>query len=134
MSIAAIGTTQAAHTHAVAAAAATASQGAFGAQLQSWLAGQSSSAGSSGAQTASLTEPGRDTPDTGRHHHHQASSTDANVANGTSNGQAISSAPTAMASNSASTGAGASQQSSGSLLLNDMMRGLQAYGSTTAMM
>jgi hypothetical protein len=136
MNIAALGTTPTAHTHAIAAAAAGSSQGGFGAQLQSRLAGQTPSAGGA-TQTASLTEPGRGTQDAGRPHH-QTTSTDSRAANGTSYGQPPSGASTGMPGVGASSATGGSFGSNpgttGGLLFNDMTRGLQAYGITTAMM
>ncbi len=132
-SLAPLGTTQPAQTLAARAAAATSAQaGAFGAQVQSWLASQSAAAGTA-TQSASLTEPGRATPGAGHHRRRQSSSTEANAANGISPGLSPSANATASAGGSANgaTGAGTTQQSPGSLLLNDMMRGLQAYGATS---
>jgi hypothetical protein len=143
MSIASLGTTQA--SHSIFAAATAASQtsaapgafggalaGAFGTQLQSLLAGQSGT-GSSAAQTAYQTEPGRGAPG-GVHHHdgHHAAGTDANAADGMDNGQT---APTAQnGTNGTSTPGSTGQQGPGGVLLSDLMRGLQAYGATTTLM
>jgi hypothetical protein len=134
MSIAGLGTLQTAHPIITSAAAASSAQGGFGAQVQAWMASQSS-ASSGATQSASLTEPGRATPGAARHHHAQSPSTDANTADGTSNNP---SGPASSASlgKTANTGAGATsstgQQTPGGLLLNDMMRGLQAYGATSS--
>jgi len=94
-----------------------------------------SSASRGATQSTSLTEPGRATSGTARHHQAQWPSTDANTADGTSNnpsGPAGSGSP----GKSVNTGAGATssagRQTSGGLLLNDMMRGLQAYGATSS--
>ena len=130
MSIASLDTTQAPQTFAAETATtapASAAQGAFGAQLQSLLAGQSG-AQSSAAQTAYQTEPGRGIPgNTHRHHGHQASGIDANAADGMENGQSTTGAQ-------ASSGTGGSgQQAPGGVLLSDLMQGLQAYGATTTL-
>ncbi len=113
-------------------ASASPAQGAFGAQLQSLLGGQTSAANGTTA-TAYQTEPGRGTPGKAhRHHGHHASGTDTNAANGTENGQAVAGAQSG-ASGTGGVG-GTGQQTAGGVLLNDMMRGLQAYGATTTLM
>ena len=125
MSIASLGTAQVPQSllaAGTAAAPASVTQGAFGTQLQSLLAGQSSTGGSA-APTAYQTEPGRGTPDRVHHHHgHHASGTDANAADGMENGQSTASAQ-----------GGTSHKTPGGLLLTDLMRGLRAYGATTTL-
>jgi hypothetical protein len=132
MSIASLSTTQVPQplaAGAAAAAPASSAQGPFGTQLQSLLGGQSS-ATSDATATAYQTEPGRGTPAKAHHHRgHHASSTDASAANGTANGQT-----TASAQSGASGASGAGQQTPGGVLVNDLMRGLQAYGATTTLM
>ena len=131
MSIASLSTTQVPQTLAAGTATtgpASSAQGPFGTQLQSLLAGQSS-ATSGATTTAYQTEPGRGTPGRAhRHHGHRASSTDANAANGTENGQTTAGAQSGTGGTS-----GAGQQTPGGVLLNDLMRGLQAYGATTTL-
>jgi hypothetical protein len=135
MSITNLGTTQAAQTLAAGTtttAPAASGQGSFGRQLQSALAGQSTAGSGSTTATAYQTEPGRGAPGNAHHHRgHHASDTGATVANGTTNGQTTASAQSGTGGTSATNGAG--QQTPGGLLLNDLMRGLQAYGATTSM-
>ena len=130
MNIAALGGLQTAHPIVAGAAAAASAPGGFGAQVQAWIANQSSASGGT-TQSASLTEPGRATRSTARHHQHESSSTEANAANGTSANLSGS------ASSGKTPGTGASSSTSqrgpGGLLLNDMMRGMQAYSATGAM-
>jgi hypothetical protein len=136
MSIASLGTIQVPQTFAAgtvtaasktplgaAATSASQAQGAFGAQLQSLMGGQSSA--TSGAVTAAhQAHPARGTPGRAYHHRsHHASSTDANVAD-----------DTARAGTWTGAAGGTGQQAPGRVLLNDMMRGLQAYGATTTLM
>jgi len=129
MSIVGLGTVQAPQTRAASATPTTpasSAQGPFSAQLQSLRTGQPS-AGSSTTQSAFQTEPRRGAPGTAHHHHgRNASSIDSNAATGTENAQ------TSAAAQSGAGGPGsAGQQTKGGVLLNDMMRGLQAYGATT---
>ncbi len=129
MNIASLGTTQTPQSFLAAtgiAASASSTQGAFNAQLQSLLAGQSST-GSSAAQTAYQTEPGRGVSGRAHHYHgHDASGADANAADGMDNGQT---SVGTQASGTSSTG----QQAPGGVMLGDLMRGLQAYGATTTL-
>lgn len=131
MSIASLGTTQAAQTIATNAARATSGQGSFGGALQSSLAGQPTSAGGA-TQTASLTKSQRSTPSTQHHHHdhshRNSSGAGAIAANGGASGQT-----TAGAQSGTSGTSGAGQQTSAGVLVNNMMRGLQAYGATTTL-
>lgn len=131
MSILSLGTAPAPQTLAAATTPTTPAslaQGPFSVQLQSLRAGQSS-AGSSTTQTAFQTEPRRGAPGKAHHHHgRNASSTDANTANGTENGQTMAGAQTG-----ASGPGSAGPQTKGGVLLGAMMRGLQAYGATTTL-
>ncbi len=135
MNIAALGSVQTAHPIVASAAAAASAPGGFGAQVQAWMANHSS-ASDGATQSASMTEPGRATRSTERHHPHESSSTEANATSGTSanlSGSASSGSAAGTGSNpgtGASTGTG--QRGPGGLLLDDMMRGLQAYGTTSA--
>ena len=130
------GTAQAGQALAAATAtatSATAPQASFGADLQSLLAGQSTSP-SDTAQTASLTDPGPGTPSTAQHHH-RGPDDGVRTANGMTNGSAAAApgssagSPSGLSTGTAST---AAQQTAGGLLFNDMMRGLQAYGATAS--
>ncbi len=119
-------------------------QGAFGSQLQSLLGGKSSSPNGAKA-TAFQPQPSRGAP----HKAHQqppgrhASSTDSNAAMGTQSasdavgaqgGASGSGVAGAAGGTSGTSGSGSSgQQGPGGVLLNDMMRGMQAYGSTTSL-
>ena len=131
MSIASVSTTQTPQT-LVAGAAVTApvrtAQGPFAAQVQSLLAGKSGTAGGATA-TAYQTEPGRGVP--GKAHHprgHHTAGTDTNAANGTDNSQTTAGVQGGLGG-TGSTG----KQTPGGVLLNDLMRGLHAYGATTTL-
>ena len=128
---------------ATSGASGASGQGAFGSQLQSLLGGKSSSP--SGAKaTAFQPQPSRGSPhkahqlSRGRH----ASSTDSDAASGTQSASDAASAPGGASGTSSASATGATsgtsgssssgQQGPGGVLLNDMMRGLQAYGATAA--
>jgi hypothetical protein len=132
MSIFSLSTAQAPQTLAASATStppASPVRRPFSAQLQSLRAGQSSAGSSSTTQTAFHTEQRRGAPSKAHHPHgRNASSTDSNAATGTANG------PTTAAGQSGTKGPGSTgQQTKGGVLLNDMMRGLQAYGVTTTL-
>ena len=118
----------------------TASQGPFGSQLQSLLGGKSSTP-SAAAATAFQPQPSRGSASKAHHPRgSHASSTDSNAANGTQNSAAVVGAPGGANGTSGASGAGRTsgtsstgQQTPGGVLLTDMMRGLQAYGSTTTL-
>ena len=119
------------------AAPATSGQGAFGSQLQSLLGGKSSSANGAAA-TAYQAQPSHGAA---RNAHHPrgryASGTDADAAAGVASGEATTGAPSGGSATNGAGGAGGSsstgQMPPGSVLLNDMMRGLQAYGETSTL-
>lgn len=140
MSIPSLSTTQVPQTSATGTTTATpgtAAQGPFGSQLQSLLGGKSSTP-SAATATAYQSQPSRGAA---RNAHHPrgryASSTDTNAANGTQNSAAVVGAPSGANGTSGASGtsgsSGTSQQAPGGVLLTDMMRGLQAYGSTTTL-
>ena len=118
MSIASL-TASAVPLPSVASAATTPTGGAFGATLRNAMAGPSTEAGGP-AQTAYRTEPGRGTPSGGHRHHH------------VHRGRESDATGIATAQDPSATGSAAPGQTSGGLLLSDMMRGLQAYGATIA--
>lgn len=100
---------------------AASTAGAFGATLQTTMAGQSAG-DSDPLRTAYQTEPGRGTPGSAHRHHHHLDG-GASDATGTATAQGES-------GTAATATAAANSQTSGELLLSDMLRGLQAYGAT----
>jgi hypothetical protein len=132
MSIFGLSTAQAPQALAASATRATppsSAQGPFSAQLQSLRSGQSSAASSGTTQTAFQTQPRRsDASKAHRPHARNASGIDPNAGTGTESGQTAAAAQSG-ASRPGSTG----QQAKGGALASAMMRGLQAYGATTAL-
>jgi hypothetical protein len=141
MSILSLGTTPVSQPLSVGAATGTSSssaQKAFSAQLQSLRAGQSSPRGTE-TQTAYQAQPNRGAASKAHHPRGRyASDTDSNAADGTASGLSTTGMQRGFggagfgASDTGATG-GASQQAPGGALLDSMMRGLQAYGATSAL-
>ncbi len=141
MSIFSLGTTSVSHPLAVGAmtgASASSTQGPFSAQLQSLRAGKSDT-GSAATQSAYEARPKRGSPGNAHHPHGRyASGTDSNAANGTASGLSTTGAQRGINSGGSGTGVtgttgSTGQQSPGGVLLDSMMRGLQAYGAASTL-